>query len=108
MLGAGAIFRDYSFIGIPLSEGMVCNQEERSTGEHESGELSPYMDVPAGLSGVLNVLSHRNNRRILFQLLKQDKPISVDALTARVASDRSPLATAGTVRAEGRNKEVSR
>ena len=87
---------------------MVCNQEEHSTGEHESGGLSPHTDVPAGLSGVLSVLSHRNNRRILFQLLKQDEPISVDVLTTRAASDRSPLATAGTVRAEGRNKEGSR
>jgi len=87
---------------------MTCNQEVRSSGEHESGEPSPGANVPAGLSGVLSVLSHRNNRRIFFQLLKQDEPISVDALTAWVASDGSSLATAGTVRAEERNKEVSR
>ena len=87
---------------------MICNQEERRSGEHESEGLFFGANVPAGVAGVLSVLSHWNNRRIFFQFLKQDEPISVDVLTARVASDSSLLATASTVRPEERNKETSR
>lgn len=78
---------------------MTCNQKERSSSKHESGALSSEANVPARLSGALSVLSHRNNRKILFQLVRQDDPIPVDTLTARVATDSPSRVTDDTVNA---------
>lgn len=87
---------------------MTCNQDMHSSSEHELGVLSPDANGPAGLSGLLSVLNHPNNRRIVFRLLKQDKPMLIDALTARAVSDTPSLATDETARVGERNEEGSK
>ena len=79
---------------------MNGNQIERRTGEHESA--SPDTEVPVG---VPSVLYNWNDRRIRFQHLKGDGPISVDSRTTRVGSDTPPLAIDGTVRTKRHNEE---
>lgn len=87
---------------------MASNWEDGNASRHEQGDTTPDATELAGLSETFSILSHRQNRRILFHLLQRDEPISVDALTAQVASDSTSLATDGTVGTEGHNGGVSR
>ncbi len=84
---------------------MTCKQDVHSSSEHELEVLSPDSNVPVGLSGLFTGRSEPNNRRIGVRLLKQDKPMLIDAFTARTVSDTPSLATDETARVWERNEE---
>jgi len=68
----------------------IDRTREEAGGATDARSVSPQAG-PTSLSDVLDVLSGRPERRILFHMLRADGPVKVETLAEQVAASPTPL-----------------